>query len=185
MKKILALMLAMIMMLSFAACGSNEPTDENNGEAGNNETVLNTVEGTPEEIIEKIYAEFETLPEFPVMTMNLADMDAESFPYYTGLADNSKVKESAFSEAAMGSQAYSMVIVRVNDAADTEAVANEMLNGIDTRKWICVEADDLAVAAYNDVIMLYMIDSQYGFSSESAVAAFNAVVGGEATVYTR
>lgn len=182
MKKILAILLAMVMMLSFAACGSDEPAE---GENNNEEVVLNTVEGTPEEIIDKIYAEFETLPEFPLMTMNLADMDAESFPYYTGLADNSKVKESAFSEAAMGSQAFSMVIVRVNDAADTEAVANEMLNGINTRKWVCVEADDLAVAAYNDVIMLYMIDSQYGFSSENAVAAFNAVVGGEATVYTR
>ncbi len=180
MKKLLALILAMIMMLSFAACGGNGETEEPSGE-----TAVNPVEGTPEELIEKIYAEFETLPEFPVMTMNLADMDAEAFPMYTGLADNSKVKESAFSEAMMGSQAYSMVLVRLNDAADSETVANEMLNGIDTRKWICVEADDLAVAAYGDVIMLYMVDSTFGLSSENAVAAFNTVCGGEATVYTR
>lgn len=181
MKKLLALVLAMIMVLSFAACGNEEPAEGENG----GETAVTPVEGTPEELIEKIYAEFETQPEFPLMTMNLADMDAESFPYYTGLADNSKVKESAFSEAAMGSQAYSMVVVRLNDAADSESVATEMLNGIDTRKWVCVEADDLAVAAYGDVIMLYMADSQYGLTSEAAVAAFNAVCGGEATVYTR
>ena len=178
MKKLLAIMLAALMVLSFAACGGTTPENEGSD-------VVASVEGTPEELIEKIYAAFETLPEFPVATMNLADMDAESFPYFTGLADNSKVKESAFSEAMMGSQAYSMVVVRLNDAADSEAVATEMLNGIDTRKWICVEADDLVVAAYGDVVMLYMIDSQYGISSDSAVAAFEAVCGGEATVYTR
>ena len=181
MKKILAFLLAAMMVLSFAACGSNE-TEEPSGEGT---ATVTPVEGTPEELIEKIYAEFETIPEFPVMTMNLADLDAESFPYYTGLADNSKVKESAFSEAMMGSQAYSMVVVRLNDAADAETVANEMLNGINTRKWVCVEADDLVVAAYGDVVMLYMIDSQYGISSETAVAAFNTVCGGESTVYTR
>lgn len=180
MKKLLALILAMIMMLSFAACGGNAETEE-----PSDETEVTPVEGTPEELIEKIYAEFAAQPEFPVMTMNLADMDAEAFPMYTGLADNSKVKEAAFSEAMMGSQAYSMVVVRLNDAADSESVATEMLNGIDTRKWICVEADDLAVAAYGDVIMLYMVDSTFGLPSTDAIAAFNAVCGGEATVYTR
>lgn len=179
MKKLLALILAMIMMLSFAACGGNAETEENGG------ADFVPVEGTPEELIDKIYAEFAAQPEFPVMTMNLADMDAEAFPMYTGLADNSKVKEAAFSEAMMGSQAYSLVVVRLNDAADSESVATEMLNGIDTRKWICVEADDLAVAAYGDVIMLYMVDSTFGLPSTDAVAAFNAVCGGEATVYTR
>lgn len=180
MKKILALILAMMMVLSFAACGG-EQAEENNG----GETAVNPVEGTPEEIIDKIYAEFAAQPEFPVMSMNLADMDAEAFPMYTGLADNSKVKEAAFSEAMMGSQAYSMVIVRLNDAADSEAVATEMVNGIDTRKWICVEADDLVVAAYGDVVMLYMVDSTFGLPSSNAVEAFNTVCGGEATVYTR
>lgn len=180
MKKILALILAMIMMLSFAACSGNAETEEPSGEA-----TVNPVEGTVEELIEKIYAELKTQPEFPVMTMNLADMDAESFPFYTGLADNSKAKEAAFSEAMMGSQAYSLVVVRLNDAADAESVATEMVNGIDTRKWICVEADDLVVAAYGDVVMLYMADSSFGLPSSDAVAAFNAVCGGEATVYTR
>lgn len=180
MKKILAILLAMVMVLSFAACGGE--TEENSGEA---EVTVNPVEGTPEEIIEKIYEANETVPEFPVMTMNLADMDAESFPMFTGLADNSKVKESAVSESMMGSQAYSMVLVRLNDAADAEAVATEMVNGIDTAKWICVEADDLVVAAYGDLVMLYMADSTFGLPSENAVAAFNTVCGGEATVYTR
>ena len=75
MKKIIALALAMVMVLSFAACGANGETEEPSGE-----NAVNPVEGTPEELIEKIYAEFETLPEFPLMTMNLADMDAEAFP---------------------------------------------------------------------------------------------------------
>lgn len=179
MKKILAFVLAAVMMLSFAACAGNENA-ENGGE-----TVVNSVEGTPEEIIEKIYEEMKSTPQFALMSMNLADVDEEAFPMFTGLSDSSKIKEGAVSEAMMGSQAYSMVVVRLNDAAEAEAVATEMVNGIDTRKWICVEADDLAVAAYGDVVMLYMVDSGFGLPSENAIAAFNAVCGGEAKVYTK
>ena len=175
MKKLLAIMLAALMVLSFAACGATTEEEGND--------VVASVEGTPTEIIEKIYAENPV--ELAIITMDLAEMDAEMVPMYTGLADSSKVKEGAFSESMMGAQAYSLVVVRVNDAADAETVATEMLNGIDTRKWICVEADDLVVAAYGDVIMLYMVDSTFGMPSEDMVAAFNTVCGGEATVYTR
>ena len=51
----------------------------------------------------------------------------------------------------MGSMAFSMVLVRVAEDTDSKTVAESMKSGIDTRKWICVEADDLKVAGFGDV----------------------------------
>ena len=85
--------------------------------------------------------------------------DSNVVKYYTGLSDGSKLKEAYFSEAMIGSQAYSMVVVRVKDAADAASVAQSMFDGINQAKWVCVTADALAVGAYGDTVMLAMGDS--------------------------
>ena len=54
-----------------------------------------------------------------------------------------------------------------------------MKAGIDPRKWICVEADDLMIAAYGDVAMLIMVDSTNGLSAQPYVDAFAEVAGAE------
>ena len=67
-----------------------------------------------------------------------------------------------------------MVLVRTNaDAAKT--LAESMKSGIDTRKWICVEADDLKVTAFGDVVMLIMVGSETGMTAQSFVDAFGKV----------
>ena len=78
----------------------------------------------------------------------------------------------------MGSLAFSMVMVRVAPEADAKAVAEAMKAGIDTRKWICVEANDLLVTGYGDVVMLIMLDNSNGMTAQSFVDAFATVVGG-------
>ena len=50
---------------------------------------------------------------------------------------------------------------------------------IDTRKWVCVGADEKIVAGYGDTVMLIMLDSQLGLSAQSYVDAFKSVCGGE------
>ena len=110
--------------------------------------------------------------------MDLSDADAVK--YNLGLDDASKVKEAAVSEPMMGSQAYSLVVVKVNDAKDTKDVANAMLNGINQRKWICVEADNLKVMAKGDTILLFMVDSSFAETVKVAEieAAFTDICGG-------
>ncbi len=107
--------------------------------------------------------------------------NGDSIKYYTGLGDISKVKDVAVSEAMIGSQAYSLVLVQVNQPEDSETVAEEMLNGIDQRKWVCVEADDLQIVAQDDVIMLFMVSSQLSdtVTSQEIVDAFKEVRGGK------
>ncbi len=179
MKKILAILLAAIMVLSFAACSSTE-------EGGNDSSAVK-VEGTALEIIEKIYAEKPV--ELALMSMAFADLDETMIPSFTGLSDGSKLADGAVSEPMMGSQAYSLVVVKVNDGEDANAVAQEMLNGINPAKWICVQADDVVTAAYGDTVMLFMIFSELGnemgLDSDAMVSAFNTVVGGEAKTFTK
>ena len=81
----------------------------------------------------------------------------------------------------IGSQAYSMVLVRVADEKDSESVANEMKEGINPAKWICVQADDLKVAVYRDVVMLIMVSSQLAdtVTAQEIVDAYKTVCGGE------
>jgi len=96
---------------------------------------------------------------------------------FTGLDNADLISEAVASEAMIGSIPYSMVLVRVTDAANAETVADAMKAGIDQRKWICVEADDLMVAGKDDVVMLVMIGSEQG-SAQSFVDAFSSVMGG-------
>ena len=138
--------------------------------------------GSPSDIIEKIYAK--KTVELPLGTTELDLSDGEMFTAVTGLASSDKVKEAAYSESMIGSQAYSMVVVRVKKSKDAAAVADEMLNGINPAKWICVEADDVRVAAYDDLVMLIMVSSSFEetVTGKEIVSAFKKVCGGSLDV---
>ena len=80
----------------------------------------------------------------------------------------------------MGSQAYSLAVVRVKDAADAAATAQAMADGIDQRKWICVEADTLRVMTKGPVVVLFMVDSRLAdtVTIDDIEKAFTTVCGG-------
>ena len=81
-------------------------------------------------------------------------------------------------------QAYSLVVLRVKDAAEAPEIAQEVYDNINTRKWICVEADTKTVMYAGDVVVLFMIDSEFGdvATVESIQEAFRAVCGGSMTI---
>lgn len=167
MKRMITAVLAIVMMFTLTACqGKNGAADVKN------------LEGTTSELIEKVYET--TKPEFGVMTQEVDLTDSEAVKYMTGLDNADKISEVSVSEPMTGSQAYSLVMVRVKDAKDTKEVAEAMKAGINPAKWICVEADDIAVAGYGDVAMLIMVSSQFSDSITAAgvVDAFKTVCGG-------
>ena len=166
MKKFIALTLVVLLFATlFAGCAEKKAS----------------LEGAPAEIIEKIYAQKSV--EFAPMTLTPDDPDYGSmwdWTYYTGLADGSQISQAAVSEPMMGSIAFSLVVVRVNEGVDAKAVAEQMKSNIDTRKWVCVEAGDLQVAGYGDVVMLIMIDEALdSISSQDFVDAFKTVCGAD------
>ena len=81
----------------------------------------------------------------------------------------------------IGAQAYSLVVARVSDTEKVEDIKKAMFEGIDTRKWICVEADQLRVVSYGDIVMLVMVSSQLADGlADELVVAFGEVMKGEA-----
>ena len=173
MKKITAMILAMVMVLSLAACGGKDA-----GNSASQET--KKLEGTMEELVNKV---IEAQPvEFMggIMPVDLGDTSEDgkwALSYFTGLQDASAITDVAVYEPMMGSQAFSLVMVRTVEGADPKAVAEEMKAGIDPRKWICVQADQVMLAGYGDVVMFIMLDSALGKTAQSYVDAFEKVCG--------
>lgn len=208
MKKYIVYLLMIVLVMSvFAGCkkkdlgdnsqGSNDTTDvgnnendnndetESEDETGNEDETENSEDGNAQvdseliALIKKIYEIKDPglmLGDIPVDLSN-----SDNVKYYTGLSDISKVKEAVASETMIGSQAYSLVLAKLNSADDAESVANEMLKGIDLRKWICVEADDVQVVSHDDTIMLIMVSSTFKdtVTSQQIVDAFKEVCDGK------
>ena len=167
MKKFISVILMAALALSlFAACGKTDDAPKGADLSGE----------SAEALVNKIY---ETkVPEFALMTMPVDLADAEMVAWQTGVSDPALLKEAVISESMMSSQAYSMVMVRVNDAAKAEEVAQMMLDTIDPRKWICVAADDIDAAIYGDLVLFVMIDSSFGIPAADFIGAFKTIAGG-------
>lgn len=170
MKKITAIVLAALMLFTLAACGGNNATDGNAAPAA--------YEGTLTELCAKMY---EANPvELMVMTegAEIDLSDPANLESYLGITNTADIKEAIFSETMMGSQAYSLVLARVNDTANVEEIKASILENVNTRKWICVEANQVRVASSADLIMFIMLDSQFGETiADGMVEAFKANVG--------
>ena len=167
MKKIVISCMVVLMAFSLIACGTTSK-----------ETVSKGPEGTLSGVIDKIYEQKNT--DLALMTTDIDISDPDAVKNYTGISDISKIKEATVSEAMISSQAYSLVLVRVNDNKDTKAVAEEMLNGVNQSKWICVTADDLKVAGSGDTIMLIMLSTALAdtATADDMVKAYEVVCGG-------
>ena len=80
--------------------------------------------------------------------------------YFLG-ADDIPFAEGVASEAAIGAQAYSLVLLRMEANADIEAAKTKIKNGVDPMKWICagVDPSDVIVDNLGDLVILIMADS--------------------------
>lgn len=156
---------------SSGSSGSSKPSSDKKDE-------IKAPSGTPAEIIDMIY-EIKSV-DLPLGTMDIDLSDAEGAAYNTGITSLDLVESAASSESMMGSQAYSLVVVKVKDKKNTEKIANEMLNGINQSKWVCVTADDLRVAATDDVVVLIMVGSNFkdSVTAKEITDAFKTLCGG-------
>ena len=161
-KIILSLMLALSLFL--VACGGKETFD----------MPLN-------EVLEKVY---EGVEDFPLEYMNNVDTAAdhselEAMLEGTGITveeylgnlvagstcTSAKYEQVIISEPFNTSIPHSVVLIKLAEGEDVEAVKAEIKQNADPRKWICVEADMVVVESIGNVVLLVM-------SSETATPIF-------------
>ena len=198
MKK-LTLTAALLAALALTACG-NKPAEA----APSTTPDIDAPATTPEEGME-IDPEFSVDPEEPTQPepdAELSDMvdaiykiqpvelmgmettgidltDETWYGYLAGLtADNvGKVDAAVISEPMTGSQAYSLVLLRLRDKADAREIADSMEENISMRKWVCVEADKARVVSFDDKLLYVMADSELvdvDSLADAAAKAFHA-----------
>ena len=196
MNKLIALLLALSMVFAMTACGATETKETEPATEAPVEVTEEVIEEVTEEFIEEEIVEdeefvieltaMETLlnqiielnpVEFFGGCMPVDLSDADTVLWELGLTNADSIAEAAVYGPMMSSMAFSLVAAQVVEGADAEAVAEEMKNGVDPRKWICVEADEVMTAVSGDVVMLIMLDSTSGLTAQSFVDAFNTVRG--------
>jgi len=184
-KKWIALLLAMTMALSAAAC-RRKPAEQtgttDKTEQTDREEQKTPLTGTMEENVNKIMEQNPAQFMGGQMPVDLQDTTAEGLEAlkgFTGLDNPKQIKDIAVYEPMMGSQAFSLVLVRVTDSADAKGIAQQMKENIDPRKWICAMADQIMAAGYEDVVMFVMLDSKLGLTAQSYVDTFASICGGE------
>lgn len=163
MKKFFAVVLLLTMALSLFAC-AKKPAEA--------PAPVGNVPGTTEEIIDKIYENHHEM-ELPLLTMPLDLSDNNTVEYNTALTSVEGITEISVSEPMMG-QPYSLVLVRCADAGKAAEVAKTMYDGVDMRKWICVEADTKFAGSVGDLAVFFMVSSQ--FDDQATVDTMQAAV---------
>lgn len=127
------------------------------------------------DLVDKIYENLVgKLPS--LQTYKISTEDITSVQTYTGLKSADNIEILIASEPLMSSQAYSLAILKVAKNADIEAMKQEMLDNIDTRRWICVQAEKLYVTNYEDVIFLVMASDEW---ATPVYNEFKNLVGGK------
>lgn len=184
MKKAL-ICLSLAVALALTACGGNDTateapptplpddvmnqpaTPEGNGEAdpGMEMTPETGAEVTADAelsgMVDQIYEAYPV--ELMMMTTSAVDLSDESWlTYNTGLTaeQGALVDAGVLSESMTGSQAYSMVLLRVKDEADAQTIADAVLNNVQMNKWVCTMADKARVVTFGDKVLFVMSNSE-------------------------
>ena len=162
------LLVAGVLSLSFSllftamGCGA---------EAGSGNTNL---EGTLEEILEKIYEEAELSDDFRSWAeegLMIQTIDADNEEYHLGKTGIT-FGEAIASEPMMMPSAYALCLIKAEEGQDVEALKTEIKASANPYKWVCVGVEDENVLVGNvgDIVMLVM-------SNENAQALMDAFKG--------
>ncbi|WP_303914626.1 hypothetical protein [Subdoligranulum variabile] len=112
-------------------------------------------------MVDKIYEAYPV--ELMMMTTSAVDLSDESWlTYNTGLTaeQGALVDAGVLSESMTGSQAYSLVLLRVKDEADAQTIADAVLDNVQMNKWVCTMADKARVATFGDKVLFAMSNSE-------------------------
>ena len=152
MKKIIAILLALAAVLSLAACGGNSSSETETTTLAPSFELTGTLEEIASKVLEKT-----TKIEMMLMEPTEVDFaDVEAAKYYIGVDPTAKVNRAVFVEPMIGSIPFSMCIIEGAEGVKIEDLKNEILEGVNYRKWVCVAAEKVLVSSCGNKILMVM-----------------------------
>lgn len=162
MKKILALLLAAVMVLSLAAC-----TDK--GSEGGATSPSGAQTNQPKsalEILEKVWSKYSTDEKFPATGGSEKHMkedmpgkfdvsDAEALDFELGFpkAQASEIDDAASLMHMLNQNNFSCGVYHVKDSGNVEALAGKIKENILARQWLCGFPEKLVILTVGDYIV--------------------------------
>ncbi len=162
MKKIIAIILASILMLSFTACGAK--TDEKT------EETPNVTIASPVELLNTVWNSYADDEKFPVAggDMTEANMnqegpgvydisDAEGFVATTHFPTDSmaKIDSAATVMHMMNANTFTGAAYHLVEGTDAEALTSEVKESILATQWMCGFPEKLAIVTVEDYMISY------------------------------
>ena len=117
------------------------------------------VTGTLEELMTKVYSNLSE--DKTPMALGNIEVTKENVKDYLG-TDDIEFTEALASESQVGSIAHSVVLVRVDENADFEAIKTKIKENVNPRKWICVGVDEENVIVKNKGNLIILIMTNDG-----------------------
>ncbi len=148
MKKIIAVLISSLMLVSMVGCGTSKTESD---------PVLQEDVTT---ILDTIYERAELDDEFrqSLEHYQKVEITEEISSLYFGETDV-KFTQGVASAPMMSSVPYELVLFKVEEGTDIEALKTQIKENADPRKWICVEAEEVIVENIDDTVMFLMANS--------------------------
>lgn len=162
MKKILALLLAAVMVLSLAACSDK-------GSEGGATSPSGAQTNQPKsalEILEKVWSKYSADEKFPATGGSEKQMkedmpgkfdvsDAEALDFELGFpkANASEIDDAASLMHMLNQNNFSCGVYHVKDSGNVEALAGKIKENILARQWLCGFPEKLVILTIGDYIV--------------------------------
>ena len=162
MKKILALLLAAVMVLSLAACtnkgSEGGATSPSGAQTNQSKSAL--------EILEKVWSKYSADEKFPATGGSEKHMkedmpgkfdvsDAEALDFELGFpkANASEIDDAASLMHMLNQNNFSCGVYHVKDSGNVEALAGKIKENILARQWLCGFPEKLVILTIGDYIV--------------------------------
>lgn len=183
MKKILAIALVLVTVLSLAACGTKDGPETTAPEETTAAPAVQ-LEGTLEEIANKVIENTSTIEMMLALPQAVDFSNIDAAEYNLGINPESaakptdKIDSAVYVDPSISSIPFSVVVIDVKDGVDVEAFKNEYLESLNLRKWYCVSAEKAVVANCGNTVIMVMSTVAI---ADDVYNAFNIVASGNAS----
>lgn len=158
MKRLITMLMALVMLLSLAACGGNS----GNAAGSSTETPVVVAESAVE-ILEKVWATYGENEMFFAMgggyenmvdnapgSVDMADVDSLTYLAYLPESAAGLVDDAATLIHAMNANTFTGTVFHVADAANVSSVVDALKDNIMNTQWMCGFPDKLMIAVVGE-----------------------------------